>query len=452
VIKAGRIVDDPESRQPLADDPSFDADVGAPAQPTTHPDPRPHSEVASSISSRPRPLLGLFPPASVERSASPGDASLAPPRHHPRAGGSSRSQTDAAHAAPTFEAFYGVNEAPFSLASDPKFLYHSASHDRAAQEVLSAIVRRDSIIVLTGDKGSGKTTLCRAVGEQIDHRTFTAFVVDPFIGAEDLLKSILIDFGVISRANLAGGRLSGATEPELMIALKKFLLSLVPLNGFAVVFVDEAQNLSPEMLEHVRAIADIEADRRLIQLVIVAQPSLLETLERPELRRFVERVSVRCELGPLTADEIGGYVLHRLAVAGGGPSSVEFDADALTLIYDLTRGLPRLVNRLCDRVLAIGYEESTTLIDAEMIEAAARDADLIEPQTVSARMMRLGLGAAVFVVLTLMGAGAATLVFRPQIRRIVAQWQALPPAPPPPTPAVVGPIEPVLGPADTLPR
>jgi hypothetical protein len=102
-------------------------------------------------------------------------------------------------------------------------------------------------------------------------------------------------------------------------------------------------------------------------------------------------------------------------------------------------------------VLAIGYEESTTLIDAEMVEAAARDADLIEPETPSARMMRLGIGAAVFVVLTLVGAGAATLVFRPQIRRIVAQWQALPPSPPPPAPAVVGPIEPVPGPGDTRP-
>jgi general secretion pathway protein A len=425
-------VDDPESRQPLADDLSSDA--------------------ASSSSSRRRPLLDLFPPASAERSASPAGTTLAPPRHHPRAVGSSRPRTDAAHATPTYEAFYGVDEAPFSHASDPKFLYHSASHDRAAQDVLSAIVRRDSIIVLTGDMGSGKTTLCRAVGEQIDRRTFTAFVVDPFIGLEDLLTSILIDFGVISRADLAGGPLSDASGSELMIALREFLLSLVPLNGFAVVFIDEAQNLTPEMLEHVRAIADIEADRRLIQLVIVAQPSLLETLERPELKRFVERVSVRCELGPLTEDEISGYVYHRLAVAGGGPSSVEFDADALTLIHGVTRGLPRLVNRLCDRVLAIGYEESTTLIDAEMVEAAARDADLIEPETPSARMRRLGLGAAVFLVLTLVGAGAATLVFRPQIRRIVAQWQALPPPPPPPAPAVVGPIEPVPGPADTPPR
>jgi general secretion pathway protein A len=173
---------------------------------------------------------------------------------------------------------------------------------------------------------------------------------------------------------------------------------------------------------------------------------LLETLGRPELHRFVERMSVRCELGPLVEDEIAGYVFHRLAVAGGGPSPVEFDDDAFLLIYDVTRGLPRLVNRLCDRVLALGYEESASLINAEMVEAAARDAGLIEPEAPSAKMMRLGLGAAVFVVLTLVGAGAATLVFRGQIRRTVAQWQALPPSPPPPAPAVVGPIEPVPGP------
>jgi general secretion pathway protein A len=212
------------------------------------------------------------------------------------------------------------------------------------------------------------------------------------------------------------------------------------------VFIDEAQNLSPEMLERVRAIADIESDKRLIQFVVVAQPSLLRMLRRPELNRFAERVSVRCELGPLTEDEISRYVFHRLAVAGGGQSLVEFDADAFTLIYDLTRGLPRLVNRICDRALALGYEESETLIETAMIETAAHDVGLVEPEGASAKMMRLGLGAVVFVVLTLVGAGAATLVFRGQLRRTVAQWQALPPSPPPPAPAVVGPIEPVPGP------
>jgi general secretion pathway protein A len=451
-------VDDPESGQPFADDLSFlddldrGLDVSGPAQPRPRADPRPHSEPATSVTSRQRPLLDLFPTTSAERPPSADGTALPPPRRHPWAVGSSRPRTDAPLTALTYETFYGLHEAPFSLASDPKFLYHSTSHDRAAQDILSAIVRRDSIIVLTGDMGSGKTTLCRAVGEQIDRRTFTAFVVDPFIGIEDLLKSVLVDFGVISRADLARGRLSDATQSELMIALKEFLLSLVPLNGFAVVFIDEAQNLSPEMLEHVRGIADIEIDKRLIQFVIVAQPGFLKTLRRPELKRFAERVSVRCDLGPLAEDEISGYVFHRLAVAGGGPSLVEVDDDAFTLMYDLTHGLPRLVNRLCERVLAIGYEQSESLIDAAMVEAAARDVGLIEPEGPSAKMMRVGLGAAVFVVLTLVGAGAATLVFRPQIRRTVAQWQALPPPPPPPALAVVGPIEPIPGPADTLPK
>jgi general secretion pathway protein A len=447
---------DPESGQPLADDLSFlddldrGLDVSVPAQPRTRADARPHSETASSITSRQRPLLDLFPTTSAEGPASPDGTALPPPRHHPWALGSSRPRPDAPLAALSYEGFYGLNEAPFSLASDPKFLYHSTSHDRAAQDVLSAIVRRDSIIVLTGELGSGKTTLCRAVGEQIDRRTFTAFVADPFIGIEDLLKSVLVDFGVISRADLAGGRLVDATQSELMIALKEFLLSLVPLNGFAVVFIDEAQNLSPEMLEHVRGIADIGGDKRLIQFVIVAQPGLLKTLRRPELNRFAERVSIRCELGPLAEDEISAYVFHRLSVAGGRPSLVEFDDDALTLIYDLTHGLPRLVNRLCDRVLAIGYDQSESLIDAAMVEAAARDVGLIVAEAPSAKMMRIGLGAAVLVVLTLVGAGAATIVFRPQIRRTVAQWQALPPPPPPPALAVVGPIEPVPGPGPAV--
>jgi type II secretory pathway predicted ATPase ExeA len=487
-------VDDPESKQPLADDLSFLADLergldveapegldfeapeadldrgfdfgapeadldrgldlGAPEDPDFE---APEKDAGGVSSRRRRPLLDLFPPTPAEvlpptpiehptSQHATGPAASPAPRRRLPAAQAARPRPDARRSVLAYEAFYGLNETPFSLASDPKFLYHSASHDRAAQEILSAIVRRDAVVMLTGEMGSGKTTLCRAVGEEIDRRTFTAFVLDPFVGIEDLLKSVLIDFGVVSRADVAGGRLSEATRYELTIALKEFLLSLVPLNGFAVIFIDEAQSLSPEMLDQVRGLSDIESDKSLMQIVLVGQPALVNTLRRQELNRFDQRVSVRCALGPLAEAETASYVSHRLAVAGGGQSRVEFDDDAFTLIYDLTRGLPRLVNRLCDRVLALGYEQSADLIDAVMVEAAARDIDLIAPEGPSAKMMRLGVGAALLVVLTLLGAGAATLVFRAQLGRAVAAWQAVPPPPPPPALTVVGPIESVAEP------
>jgi general secretion pathway protein A len=431
-------VDEPESRPPLADDLSFLADLD---QGLDVEKPR------GSLTPRRRPLLDLFPPRPAGARAGSHGSARPPLPGRPPGAAFWLPQSGASPASRTYEAFYGLNEAPFSLIPDPKFLYHSSSHDRAAQEILSAIVRRDPIIMLTGDAGSGKTTLCQAVTEQIDRRTFTAFVADPILDVEDLLKSLLIGFGVISRADLTGGRLSGAKESELTIALKEFLLSLVPLNGFAVVFIDEAQNLSPEMLEGVRAVADIDSDRCLIQFVIIGEPGLLKTLRQQELSRFDQGVSVRCELLPLTQDEVGDYVSHRLAVAGDGQSHVEFDDGVFALMYEWTHGLPGRLNRLCDRVLALGYEQSSSLIDAAVVETAASDVGFIAPDAPSAKLVRLGLGAVMFVVLTLMGAGAGTFVFRTQIRRAVAEWQALPPSPPPPALIVVAPIEPVAEPA-----
>jgi general secretion pathway protein A len=436
---------DDQSDQPLAGDLSFlgDLDHGLDLSAGLDRDIPPE---ATRLARRRRPLLELFPagpggdavrPPIIARSRVPAVAptgnpiAAAPPRPRPVARG----------VRPTYEIFYGLNEKPFSVASDPRFLYHSTAHDRAAHEILAAIERRDGNVVLTGEAGIGKTTLCRLVIDELDARTFTSLVLDSFVTFDDFLKTVLIDFGVISHADLAGGRLSAASPGELTIVLKEFLQSLVPLNAFAVIFVDDAHNLAAAMLDHVRRLPALESDPQLIELVLVGEPGLLTRLDRPGGHEFDQPMTVRCDLGPLTEDEIAGYLIHRLVVSGGGPSRVEFDHEALTMIYQHSRGVPRLVNRLCDRALTLGFEQSASVIDAALVEAAARDLDLIPPEAASAKVWRFGVAAAALAGLMLLGASAATWIFGTRVQRVVAAWQAIPSAPPPPSRRMVRPVE-----------
>ena len=445
-------MDDFQSKPPLDDDLSFLDELGRGLDPDP-PEATGEPAVAEIHSVRPRrPLLELFPPSPDEHAATPpSHAPLRTPSsgpNPPMRESRRRTRPVAPCGRQTYEIFYGLNEQPFSLTPDPRFLYHSTSHDRAAHEILAAIERRDGIVIVTGEAGSGKTTLCRSVSDEIDPRTFTSLVLDSFVGIEELLKTVLIDFGVVTRADLAGGRLSEASEDELTNLLREFLLSLVRLEAFAVIFVDDAQNFAAEMLERVRRISDLERDKHLLQLVLVGEPSLLTRLGRPGVHQFDERVVMRCELAPLTEDEIGGYIAHRLAVSGGGPSRVEFETNAFTLIHEFSRGLPRLVNRICDRILALGYEQSASLIDVALVKAAAGDLDLIPPERASARALRVGVTAAALVGLMLMGAAAATFVFRGQVQRIVTGWQAIPPPPLAPPLRVVRPLEQISVPDD----
>src|SRR5207302_1964612 len=142
-----------------------------------------------------------------------------------------------------YESYFGFHEKPFSLTPDPKYLYRSESHASAFDLLQYAIGRREGFVVVTGDIGTGKTTLCRALLERIDRTTFTALVLNPFLSEEDLLKRILQDFGVVSREDMKSGRLAGMTKQELIEALYDFLLTLIPLNAGAVLIIDEAQNL-----------------------------------------------------------------------------------------------------------------------------------------------------------------------------------------------------------------
>lgn len=281
----------------------------------------------------------------------------------------------------TYELFYGLKEKAFSLSSDPSFFYDSPSHGAVFSDLLAGIRRRESLSLLSGDVGVGKTTLCRMVLKKLDRQTFSAFVSDPFVAREDLLKVVLVDFGIVSASDLATGRLRGASRTELSFLLYEFLNTLSPLHAFAVVFIDEAQNLSDSLLEEIRILSDLDGRARQLQVVLVGQPELRDKLQLPEMRQVAQRVSVRCTLQPLDCDGVEGYIAHRLHVAGGSPDRVRFSREAIDVILAGSGGLPRMINRLCDRALHHGHLRRASIIDASIATLACADMDALAPST-----------------------------------------------------------------------
>ena len=270
-----------------------------------------------------------------------------------------------------YEEYYGFVQPPFSLTPDPRFLYRSESHDVALQQVWQAIRRKEGFIVLTGDIGTGKTTLCRTLLEQFDQTTFTALILNPFLSVEELLREVLLSFGVVSKDALKTGRLATASKHELIRTLHDFLLSLVPLHGSAVLIIDEAQHLSPDVLEEIRILSNLETnDQKLLQIVIVGQLNLLDVLATSALRQLDQRISIRCSLKALTREEVEAYVTHRLWVARGS-TSVSFTPRAFDLVHAVSGGVPRMINLLCDRALMAGCELQTSRIAEEHIVKAA---------------------------------------------------------------------------------
>jgi general secretion pathway protein A len=286
-----------------------------------------------------------------------------------------------------YESYFGFAEKPFSLTPDPKFLYWSEAHGNAFELVQYAIERGEGFIVITGDIGTGKTTLCRALVEKVDRKTFVALLLNPFLSEEDLLRAILQDFGLVSRGEAREGT-RAPSKQELISTLYDFLLSLVPLGARAVIIVDEAQNLPFPILEQIRILSNFETDKeKLLQIFLVGQLNLLPLLQSPEFRQLEQRISIRYQLKPLREDEVAGYISHRLAVVNG-TRSVVFSPAALRVVYDYSAGIPRLINMLCDRALHEGYTARTTLIDEDLAASAAEVLDLkpLSPRSIFTRL------------------------------------------------------------------
>jgi general secretion pathway protein A len=273
---------------------------------------------------------------------------------------------------PLYETFFGLREQPFALTTDPRFLCMTASHKRAYQELLTGLRRREGLMVLTADTGMGKTTICRAVIDALGPHTFSALILNPYMSDAEVVRVILRDFGLVSRDDIRKGAFGRADMPQLLDTLEQFLRSLVPLNTYAVVVIDEAQSLPARVLDQVRQLLAFEQDnQRLLQIILSGQPGLAATLKTDAMRAVDGRISRRAELTPMSSEEVDAYIQHRLFVAGGR-DNVTFPPESVKTVAELTRGVPRRVNLLCDRALEEGRIAGTTVIGPELVQKAAR--------------------------------------------------------------------------------
>ncbi len=266
-----------------------------------------------------------------------------------------------------YEDHYRFHRQPFSPTPDPEFFYKSDSHQQALEQLLQGIRRREGILLLTGDVGTGKTTTTRALVRLLDKNVFTALVLNPFVSEDELLRVLLQDFGVVSDSRA----LQDAGRQSLVETLNRFLLSLAAVGASALAVVDEAQNLTAPVLEQLRVLTGLETDQqKLLQILLVGQPELQTMLALPEMRQLNQRIARRCTLRPLTRDEVDQYVAFRVRLAGGAWETI-FTRRALDLIYQVSEGVPRKINLVCDRSLEMGFAALSLTIDEALVAKAA---------------------------------------------------------------------------------
>jgi general secretion pathway protein A len=249
--------------------------------------------------------------------------------------------------------FFGLQEKPFSITPDPRFLFLSSSHQEALGHLLYGIEERKGFITVTGEVGTGKTLLCRALLDRLGDHVQTALIFNSFLLEIELLRSINEDFGIVR---------GGTTRKELLDYLNQYLLAEFSAGRNAVLIIDEAQNLAAPLLEQIRMLSNLETERgKLLQIVLVGQPELRQQLARPELRQLNQRIALRYHLQPFTQQETADYINHRLVVAGSH-GNVKFSRRALSRIYRLADGIPRQINLLCDRAMLAAYVHGSHLI------------------------------------------------------------------------------------------
>jgi general secretion pathway protein A len=260
-----------------------------------------------------------------------------------------------------YERFFNFTETPFNLTPDPRFFFSSPKHEDAFSQILYGIQERKGFIVLTGEVGTGKTTLCRLLLDRLDAKIKTSLIFNPNLTTVELLQAINQDFGIASKSQ---------SKRELLDELNRFLLSGLSQRGNAVLIVDEAQNLTIDCLEEIRLLSNLETPKeKLLQILLVGQPELRDKLVLQELRQVNQRVSLRYHLDPLDLTETENYIGYRLKVAGDR-EGIRFTPRAIDMIHRLTHGIPRLINLLCDKALLAAYVAETKVINATLVDRA----------------------------------------------------------------------------------
>jgi len=260
--------------------------------------------------------------------------------------------------------YYGLSEPPFDITPNPRFLFYSPKHREAFNHLLYGIRERKGFVQLTGEVGAGKTTLCRAMLEQLNGSFATALILNPVMSAQELMKAIAIEFGL---------PVTGLDRLETLAVINQFLLQQVERGQDTVLIIDEAQDLTDDLLEQVRLLSNLETDdRKLLQIVLMGQPELRDRLNNPRLRQLRQRITVRYHLQPLSRFEVTQYIQHRLEVSGakGAPY---FTQPALWRVYSYSKGIPRLVNAVCDKALLAGFVQQREKIGFSVVGRAVRE-------------------------------------------------------------------------------
>ena len=263
--------------------------------------------------------------------------------------------------------YFGLYEEPFSITPDPRFLYLTNQHQEAIDHLLYGIRQRKGFILLTGEVGAGKTTICRAVLNELGEDFHTALIFNPDLSRNQLLRAIIEEFGLWA---------ASSDRLDHLNLLNDYLLKINSAGHDAVLIIDEAQNMSVAALEMVRMLSNLETERRkLLQIVLVGQPELRATLAGNELRQLSQRITVRYHLGNMTKSDTANYLRHRITVAAGknDKSFVRFEPGAIREIFRRSGGTPRLVNALSDKALLAGYVKRTGKISRRLVRLAAKE-------------------------------------------------------------------------------
>jgi general secretion pathway protein A len=277
-----------------------------------------------------------------------------------------------------YEKFYGLTRNPFGLSPDPRFYYPTSAHNEALANLSYGIAKRKGFIVMTGEVGTGKTLLMRYLIEAlIKTRVHYAYIFNPRLSPGDFLSYMLTDFGL---------KQPKTTRSEMLLQFNHFLIDVYRRGSTAALLVDEAHQLTSELLEEIRLLTNIEtSQQKLLQIVLVGQPELDQMLDSTELRQLKQRIALRCRLQPLEESDVHGYIVRRLQLAGAGDKAEQlFPASTLKRILHFSRGIPRLINTICDSALVNGYARREASIRPNEIEEVATDLRLdVLPENVS---------------------------------------------------------------------
>ena len=296
-------------------------------------------------------------------------------------------------------AYFGLSEAPFSIAPDPRYLYMTRNHQEALAHLLYGVEGDGGFVLLTGEVGAGKTTVSRCLLEQIPDSCDVAYIFNPRLTAEELLSTMCVELDIA----LPPGN---ASIKVFIDAINTRLLDANARGRHTVLIIDEAQNLSTDVLEQMRLLTNLETNqRKLLQIILLGQPEFAAMLERPALRQLAQRIVARYHLGALNKAEIGAYVRHRLEVAG--TQRPLFPEALMGRLYRLTKGVPRVINVICDRALLGAYVEGKERVDRATLARAARE--VFGPRT---PLWRGPLRAASAALLVIVGAALALGAYR----------------------------------------